>query len=387
MLPTVCDHQAPPDVWARQQFQGIRLGHCARRERIVSYAQALATQPGKAIPELFLRKYDIDAIYDLFDRREATPDAIQAGHRRLVQAQLHTPGRYLLFEDTTYLSFSHRPLPVEGLGPIGRSSEKGQGFLLHSILAVRAPDLARPDASGHRPPFEVLGLADQQYLVREPRPEGEPSDASKQRLSRDRESRRWIDSGEHLGPAPTGAAIRWVRVADREADIYEYMIECKRLGHGFLVRMSQDRVALDPADGQRLGSVFAHAAATEPVGGMYLDLRARPGQPARRARLLISCGPVRVRAPWRPGVAPEGAEPVDCSVVRVWEPAPPEGVEPLEWDLYTHQPVAALEGAASVAMDYAARYLIEEFHKGLKTGLKAEALQLERRTGCSRRSR
>jgi Transposase Tn5 dimerisation domain/Transposase DNA-binding len=378
MLPCVSTHEAAPDVWARQQFEGIRLGHCARRQRIVSYAQALATQPGKAIPELFVRKYDIDATYEVLNRREATPDAIQATHRRLVKAELRTPGRYLLFEDTSYISFSHRPLPVEGLGPIGRSSEKGQGFLLHSILAVRAPDLAEPDASGHRPPFEVLGLADQQYLVREPRPEGEPSDASKQRLYRDRESRRWIDSGKHLGPAPTDSAIHWVRVADREADIYEYLISCRRMGHSFIVRMSQDRVALDPADGQRLGLVFAYAAATEPAGGMYLELRARPGQPARRAKLLLSFGPVRVQAPWRPGVVPEAAEPVDCYFVRVWEPTPPEGVEPLEWDLYTHQPPASLEGAVCVAMDYAARYLIEEFHKGLKTGLKAESLQLEK---------
>src|SRR5947208_2676369 len=102
MLPTVSDHQAPPDIWARQQFQGIRLGHCARRERIVAYAQALATHPGKPIPELFTRKYDIDATYDVLDRREATPEAIQAGHRRRVRAELRTPGRYLLFEDTSY---------------------------------------------------------------------------------------------------------------------------------------------------------------------------------------------------------------------------------------------------------------------------------------------
>jgi hypothetical protein len=344
----------------------------------VSYAQALATHPGKPIPELFTRKDEIDATYDILNRREATPDAIQAGHRRLVKAQLHTPGRYLLFEDTSYISFSHRQEPIDGLGPIGRSSEPGQGFLLHSILAVRAADRAQPDASGHRPPFEVLGLADQQYLVRAPRPEGEPSDASKRRLHRDRESRRWIDSGQRLGPAPADAAVCWVRVADREADIYEYMISCKHLGHSFIVRMSQNRVALDPADGQRLGLVFEQTAATEPVGGMYLDLRARPGQAARRARLLISFGRVRVQAPWRPGVAPEEAEPVDCSFVRVWEPAPPEGVEPLEWNLYTNQPVASLEDALSVAMDYAARYLIEEFHKGLKTGMKAETLQLEK---------
>ena len=136
-------HQASPDVWARQQFQGTRLGHCARRKRLVSYAQALAEQPGKSIPELFLRKYDIDATYEFLDLPEATPDAIQAGHRRLVWAQMRTPGRYLLFEDTTYVSYSHRPQPIEGLGPIGTSDE-GQGFLLHSILVARIPNCPSP---------------------------------------------------------------------------------------------------------------------------------------------------------------------------------------------------------------------------------------------------
>ena len=46
---------------------------------------------------------------------------------------------------------------------------------------------------------------------------------------------------------------------------------CKDLGHGFLVRMSQNRVALDPGDGRRLGTVFEQAAAAEPAGGFYLD--------------------------------------------------------------------------------------------------------------------
>jgi Transposase DNA-binding/Transposase Tn5 dimerisation domain len=376
MLPAVSPHQTPPDVWARQQFQGIRLGHCARTKRLVSYARALAEQPGKAIPELMASKYDIEATYDLLKRPEATPDTIQAGHRRLVRAEMRTPGRYLLFEDTTYVSFSHRRT-IEGLGPIGKAEQGQQGFLLHSILAARAPALSRPDASGHRPALEVVGLADQQSLIREGRPEGEPSKASTQRLYRERESRRWIDSGRRLGRAPSGETARWVRVADREADIYEYLMSCKDLGHGFLVRMSQERVALDPRDGGRLGTVFEHAAAAEPAGGFYLDLRARPGMAARRARLLISFGSVRVRAPWRPGKAVATAKPVDCWFVRVWEPEPPQGVEPLEWDLYADQPIESLEDALSVAMDYGSRYLIEEFHKGLKTGLKAESLQLE----------
>jgi Transposase DNA-binding/Transposase Tn5 dimerisation domain len=376
MLPTVSTHQTPPGFWAHQQFQGARLGHCARTKRLVAYAQALAEQPGKAIPELLPSKYDIEATYDLFKRPEATPDAIQAGHRRLVRAAMRTSGRYLLFEDTTYVSFSHRRA-VEGLGPIGKAEEGQQGFLLHSILVARAPELSLPDATGRRPGLEIVGLADQQSLIRVPRPKGEPRKASTQRLYRERESRRWIDSGQRLGRAPGDESIRWVRVADREADIYEYLISCQDLGHGFLVRMSQDRVALDPCDGRRLGTVFEHAAAAEPAGGLYLDLRARPGMAARRARLLISFGSVRVRAPWRPGKSVATAKPVDCWFVRVWEPEPPPGIEPLEWDLYADQPIESLEDALGVAMDYGSRFLIEEFHKGLKTGLNAESLQLE----------
>ena len=134
---------------------------------------------------------------------------------------------------------------------------------------------------------------------------------------------------------------------------------------------------LDPSNGQRLGLVFEHIAKAEPCGGMYLDLRGRDGKKARRARLLISCGPVRVQAPERPGIAAGTNKPIDCWYVRVWEPSPPEGVEPLEWVLYTDEPVEALEVALGVVIDYATRFLIEEFHKGLKTGLNAEELQLE----------
>ncbi|MDR3635606.1 MAG: IS4 family transposase [Isosphaeraceae bacterium] len=375
-LPVASAHQARPDVWAQQQFLGARLGHCARTKRLVAYAQALANQPGKAMPELLATKYEIEATYELLKRPEATPDAIQAVHRRWVRAEMRTPGRYLLFEDTTYISFSHRRV-IKGLGPIGKAEEWQQGFLLHSILVARAPLFSRPDATGRRPGLEVVGLADQQSLIRVPRPEGEPRKDSTQRLYRERESRRWIDSGQRVGRAPGDDSIRWVRVADREADIYEYLISCQELGHGFLVRMSQDRVALDPCNGRRLGSVFEHAAAAEPAGGLYLDLRARPGMAARRARLLISFGSVRVRARWRPGKSVATAKPVDCWFVRVWEPEPPPGIEPLEWNLYADQPVESLADALGVAMDYGSRFLIEEFHKGLKTGLNAESLQLE----------
>jgi hypothetical protein len=345
---------------------------------------ALAEQPGKLMPELFTKKYEIEASYALLRHPEVKPDRIQATHRSRVKGELRTPGRFLLLEDTTFPSYSHRPEPVPGLGPIGDSEPGQQGFLLHSVLAVRVPLLAEPDATGRRPPVTILGLIDQQYLVRSPRPEAVSKQAiSRQRTERDRESDRWLDSSRRIGPAPADPEIRWVRVADREADIYEYMRECIVRNHGYLVRVNQDRVILDPATNKRLGLVFEHIAGVEPLGGMYLDLRARPahdGQKAtkaRRAKLLISCGPVRVRAPERPGHAAGTNEPIDCWFIRVWEPEPPEGVDRLEWVLYSDEKVETLAQAVSAVMDYGTRFLIEDFHKGIKTGMKIEELQLE----------
>ena len=46
--------------------------------------------------------------------------------------------------------------------------------------------------------------------------------------------------------------------------------------------------------------------------------------------------------------------------------------------LYTDLPTESFSEVVVVVMDYATRFLIEEFHKGLKTGMKVEKLQLER---------
>jgi hypothetical protein len=375
MTSRMIDYQADPGLWAQSHFSRARLGHCTRSRRLVKVASAMAHQPGDTIPELFDSKYDIQAAYHLFDLREATADAIQSGHRNLVRGQLRTPGRYLLIEDTSFLSFTHRSQAVQGLGPIAGSEPGQQGFMLHSVLAVRADRSAVADATGRRPPVEIIGLADQQYLIRQRRPEGEPRHNAARR-PRDRESRRWLDSGQRLGRAPEDQAIRWVRVADREADIYEYLRSCIEAGHGFLVRAAQDRVVLDE-DQERVGLMREHILTIDVFSHLPLDLRARPGQAARRADLSISFGPVSLRAPGRVGRAAGTDEPLNCWFVRAWEANPPEGVEPLEWVLYCDNPITEIGEAIEAVMNYATRYLIEDFHKGLKSGLGAERLQLE----------
>ena len=356
-----------PD-WAEQTFAPAPLGDRRRAQRAAHVAAAMARQPGRSIPALFDSPYEVKAAYTLLDRPEATPDRLQQPHRDAVARRLKTPGQtFLLIEDTSEMSWSGNQ-PVAGLGPIGLGGKGLQGFLLHSALAVVWPQ-ASPGLP-QRPPVEVLGLAGQIYHVREPRPAGEPRGNSRARMGRVRESALWTAMGERLGAAPAGA--RWERVCDRGADIFEFMTQCLALRHGFIVRAAQDRAL---AEGGRL---FQAACQGAVLGHFELALRARPGQGARVARLAVAAAPVLLRSPQRQGHGVGYDQPIAATVVRVFEPDPPAGVKaPLEWVLLTDAAAAGFEEALEVAVKYSARWLIEEFHKALKTGLGAERLQLE----------
>jgi len=355
--------------WEHEHFGGAQLSDLRRVRRVVTLAAALSENPGGSIPELFERPYDVKAAYNLFKHPEATPESLQAGHRDLVRHRMREAGTTLLLEDTSEFIW-HNGAPIEGLGPVGSGADFQQGFLLHSVLAVRWGEAASIPSEERRPPLSVLGIADQQYYVREPIPDGENGNGSRHRMKRERESRLWLQSGEELGPAPEGS--RWVRICDRGADMYEFLLSCQELKHGFVLRAAQDRGLVGTTT-----RLFVQARSAPSLGGFTLSLRARPQHPARVAALSVSAQEVTLRSPQRPGASPGRLAPITCTVVRVWEEQPPEGIEPLEWILLTDQGVKSFDEALLCAQQYATRWAIEEFHKALKTGLGAERLQLE----------
>lgn len=160
--------------------------------------------------------------YTFFDRRETTPENVFRGeHREVLHKRLkEEPGVYLLLEDGSEISFSGKK-PIEGVGFIGNGQEGLQeGFLLHSVLAVVRWVGEDVPSKEKRPPVEVLGLTSQSYRVRHEKHAPQGKETSTQRKKRARESEDWLTSGAVLGEAPReNPAIRWVRVADRGADI------------------------------------------------------------------------------------------------------------------------------------------------------------------------
>jgi hypothetical protein len=368
-------HQEAPREWALAQFGGAELSDVRRVERAVGMAEAMAASPGAGLPEMFARRYDLKAAYNFLRHPEVTPDHLQAGHRERTLLKMEQPGTYLLLEDTSEILCANNG-EIEGLGPVGASKEKKMGFHLHSVLCVRWPGKVEVNGAS-RPAVEVIGLADQQYHVRKPRLGTKKMNTSERRvLPKDElESVVWERASERIGAAPTNEEVRWIKVGDRGADIYDHIRECQQQGHRFVIRAGQDR-ALVADSGETAGKLFDRIRESSSLGKLDLELRARPGQAARTARMEMSITVVMLRSPYIAGHNPGTRPHIACSVVRVWEPEAPSGVEALEWVLLTDLAANSFEQASEISQIYATRWLEEEFHKALKTGMGLEQLQL-----------
>lgn len=350
---------APASEWAAVEFGGALLGDRRRSPRLIQVAAQLARNPHGTLPGSFRRWKEAKAAYRLLEQPDVTYDGVIAPHRQRVRAACREGGEYLLVEDTTQLDFTSH-LAAQDLGRIG--DDGGQGLHLHSTLALRVErwnELQEPEVT-------VEGLFAQHWWARTEPTIGTKREKKCKRLTRPRESQRWGAVIEEVGPPPSGA--RWTLVGDRESDIYETFGRCQRNGWEFVLRAEQPRVLQD--EGR---SLFLAVAESPELGQFSLHLRARPGQAARRILLAVRARAVQLRAPWRPGGRPE---PCSVNVVEAREIDPPEGVEPVHWVLLTTWPCEAFEQALRVIKAYTRRWLIEEYHKALKTGTGIEQSQL-----------
>jgi Transposase DNA-binding/Transposase Tn5 dimerisation domain len=360
--PVVPGWEIDPAAWATTQFSTAQLGDRRRTERLVRLALQIARDPGSSLPRQTATWGDLKAAYRLLDRPEATFEAIAAPHWQLTAAQAQR-GRVLILDDTTEIDYGSKR-QAKGLGPVGRGT--GRGFLIHSGLMVTPTD------------EWIVGLAGQVLFHRQPVPKGE---TLTQKQQRQRESVVWGRLIEQIGPPP--ASARWVHVMDRGADDFEVFCRAQRIGTDWIGRVkSRNRRVLDAAGRQGpLSEVMARASV---AGGYTLTLRARPQQPARRARIEVAFAPVTTLIPRHMAESLKSLTPQPIPQWVVWarEVAPPPTVkEPIDWVLLTSLPVRDLEGAMEVIGYYEKSWLIEEWHKALKTGCQVERRQLHTSEG------
>ena len=341
--------------WAQAQFADAQLEDPRRTRRLIECAALIASHPEKSFPPVFDWN-QLRAFYDLCGRDEVTLPRIQQPHWEQTRRAMAELPVALVVHDTTELDFtSHHAL--RGAGPIG--DDNGRGFLQHNSLAF-SPDGSR-----------LLGLAYQQVKVRQPAPKDETSHARKRRA---RESDMWLEGIRAYGTPPEGSA--WVDVGDRGADIYEAMEESLACGHQFLFRACQNRVVLAGEEGQKKVRLMDHARGLASEGSDKVEIPGRGGRPPRTAVVQLAAAAVRVPPPQ--GTPQRKTRPtLPAWVVRVWEDAPPTGVEPLEWVLLSATRTEGLEQAKQRRDWYGVRWSVEGFHDVEKNGCSEEDRRFE----------
>ncbi len=354
--------------WAESTFGSVHLGDQRRTKRAVALAQAIAHDPAGSLPAQMQDEAATQAAYRFLQTPDVTYEKLIRPHVEQTRAQAREPKQVLLIQDTTEVDYQHHPTTT-GLGPIGNGSH--HGYLLQSVLAV---------LPGSR---QVLGLMHQEPFLRQPAPKGE---SQRQRARRERAEQVWERSVQAIGDPPAG--VHWIHIGDRYSDMFPFLSRCRQRHCDFDVRAAQDRcvdLLVEQADTpaarrshhQRRPQqhLFEVVRGWSAQGEQDLDLDATKQSRARTAHLALSFGSLRLLPP--EGHQDSSLRPLVVWVVRVWEPDPPEGVEGLSWVLLTSVPVQTLEQAWERVDWYRARWIVEDYHQGLKTGCRIELRQVQ----------
>jgi hypothetical protein len=304
-------------------------------------------------------RHQAKAAYRLLDCEQVTHRAVLEAHTAEVLKASASPGDYLLIEDTTAIAYPGLK-QAEGLGLLGEDYTRG--LWAHQTLVLKV-DWSQPHE-------QLLGLLGQQVWARQPRAASRPShgrgkESNHARQQRDdRESRRWMRTLTEAGGASDQTT--WTYVADRESDIYELFQRAWAHGFSYVIRASHPRALREaPLEGDLLSA----AAAAPQRGVTTATLNTKQGE----MQLRVRSTPLTLRGPSRPGGPLEDHT---LNVVHALQCDAAANDKPAQWTLLTDLPVDTLEQCEHVLAIYRRRWLVEELHKALKTGLKVEASQL-----------
>ena len=339
------------EEWIEDQFGNCELGNRLRTKRLLKVGTAMLGAPEKSLPKQNAKWSDLKAAYRLFDNQRVTFDAVAEQHWR--RTRKTKPGRYLLISDTTDIDHFSHPATT-GLSLLG--SGNGWGMQLHNCLVYNCDDKLIEGAAG----------ALIHYRTHVPK-----NETRTQRLNRVRESEVWGNLVDQVESAPDGS--HWIHVFDRGGDNFEAMCHIRLTGCDWIIRAAklQRNVITESGETKSLKDALEE---NEYLGSYELNLRSRRGVKARTAEIDVSV--VRVTFPkprhHSPWVKQCGIEGLAMNIVVVEESDPPKGATGVRWILLTSLPVESFEDAWQIIEDYENRWLVEEYHKVIKSGCSVE---------------
>ena len=334
--------------WIEKQWPFIMFTDPRVRERAVFIAGACMRAPRATIPERFESAGAVKGCYRFLNRTDMNHEKLQSTHYKNVRKEaMESPGKVLFIQDGSELLYNSHKWTT-GLGPTGDSC--GNGLLFHSCLAVKYED--------NQP--KIIGLSAQEAWVRKEVPH------SKNEFEEDseKESKVWQKMLQRTGRVPEGC--NWITVGDRASDIFSFVEVLKDLGYGCVLRTKHDRKILVE------GAEYFLKPYMRSLPGMTTK------QHIARSTSKLSTHEQTFKISWvnaemTPPKTEKDKKSIQGSYLRVWCEEDPE----IEWILFSLSPICNEKEALEIVSIYEDRWIIEEYHKCLKTGCKIEEAQLK----------
>ena len=352
--------------WALAEMKGAAVWdrRCVRslvaicELRVASPLESFSQACGNAVRQAATR---------ILSHATSTVDGLLRGHysetharcREFLAAQPDEP--LLVVQDTTAFDYTSH-LATPGLGPINTGGHT-RGLHAHAALALPVEG----------PPLGFTHLA---LWARDPSTHGKRRNPAAQTALpiELKESQKWIDG--LWGTEATLPGVPLLLIGDREADIFELFAAERRPTTDILIRSRWARNVhlANPETAQPSQKLPEVLAASPCLGTVLIEIPRGHGHPARQASLELRAAEVWLVPPDSPHVRRH-------SPLRVWavearETRSDQG-ETILWVLLSTRPVRSLEDAARAVRHYTRRWVIEEIHLVLKSGLRVERLQID----------
>lgn len=351
---------AKSTVRVAEVFERAPLGDPRRVRRAMRLAEALAREPASSLPAAWRTSAELEAGYRFLRSEHAGFEQLMEGVQHAARDAALRTNRVLVVHDTTDVA-----CPSATADEVGFLQTGKPGFYVHHALAID---------EAHGLP---LGVVWSQLWGRAKRSRGRGgrhragSELAKQA---ERESDCWLE-GAAEAHAWTARCEQVVHVMDREADNYRLLAEMSELGAHYVIRMRHNRSTstgklFEALEGKRVR--MRRRVWLSPRASKTTPRSTHQGRSAREAMLEVVAAAVELQPPRY-----VSADTLDVHVVRVRERAAPAGVRPVEWLLVTTLPIRKKAELERIIDIYRARWVIEEFHKALKTGCMLEKRQLE----------
>jgi len=339
------------DDWVDTNFDGVDLKDKRRNNRLKKTVEKMVASPGESIPNQMSDWAESKAAYRLLSCDKVTFNVVQLPHRKKTKQLARKSSLPVLFiEDTTALDFTSHS-KKKGLGPIG--DHKGRGLMMHSCLAVEYKE--------NTP--QILGLAMQQLWRREEKPH-KNKETRTERNNRHSESKIWSTTLRRIGNPPENS--NWVEVGDRANDIFQFMDYCRKTKWNYVIRVCQNRVI--KAD-EKITKIEEELAQLKEAGRTTVVVRRQSDTTKKEIELKVSYKEIEIQQPQR---FKRKCKPCKIWVIRAWNEE-----ENVDWKIYSSLCINNLKSAIEKLKWYALRWVIEEYHKCLKTGCKVQDRQLK----------